>query len=378
MAVRSEVLTRLRGLLQRLLLLAAATALALPVGELLVRWLAPQPLIQLRPDIWIPDHGGLGWRMGSHVDTRVNTGEREVRLRTDADGHRVGAGPRPPAQRRILAMGDSFLAAIQVNYEDTLTARLERSLSAAMGERVRVVNSGVGGWGPDHYRLATRAELARRPYDLVVVFLFRGNDIVDARVETHPPWQTGEAYRLRWPRSFSRGEILTAWLYPTNNFLEKRSHLFMLARREAWQVLMRMGLSARGLPAADLRSMAKSPRWQVTGEICAEIAAEARRHGAETLFVLLPGAYHADPELGRAYAAALGLAPDEIDFEQSSRLLGAELTRQGLRFIDLTAPLRELTAAGTATHGKVDTHLSPAGHAAIARELHEPVSQLLR
>ncbi len=369
---------RLRGLLGRILLLAVSSALAFLIGEALVRWVAPQQLIRLRPDIWIPDHGGLGWRMASHIDTWVNTGEQDVRLMTDADGHRVGGEPGPPAAHRVLAVGDSFLAAIQVSYEDTMTARLERSLSAAMGKEVRVVNTGVGGWNLNHYRLKTRVELARHPYDLVVVFIFRGNDVEGRRWDAYPPKQGNVVHHFRWPRSFAKRELIRAWLYPINDLLERRSHFFMLARRKAWYILMRIGLSARYFPAADLRSEAETPRWRISGELCAETAAEASRYGLETLFVVLPSASQVDPELGLAYAAAIGLGRDEVDLEQSSRLLNAELTRQSLRFIDFTAPLRKLTAAGTDTHGRVDTHLSPAGHAEIAHQLHEPVLRLLR
>jgi lysophospholipase L1-like esterase len=67
-----------------------------------------------------------------------------------------------------------------------------------------------------------------------------------------------------------------------------------------------------------------------------------------------------------------------VDLKQSSRILTAELLKQGLRFVDLTTPLREARAAGVRTHGEIDTHLSPAGHAAVARELHESVLELLR
>lgn len=343
-----------------------------------MRWLAPQQLVLLRPDVWVPDTEGLGWRMAANVDTWINTGERDVRLVTDADGHRVGTNPptRPP-DHRILALGDSFLAAIEVAYEDTLTARLEESLSRATGTRVQVVNTGVAGWDPNHYLIEARRELPRQRYDLVLVFLFRGNDVSERRWDAYPPKRGEVVHHFRWPHTLEAGEIRKAWLYPVNDFLERRSHLFVLVRRHAWYLLMRTGLSARRFPKAELLSEAESPRWEITGGLCADIAATAKAYGVETLFVLLPGAYHVDPEMGLGYARAVGLGPDEVDLQQTSRLLGAELTRRDLRWIDLTAPLSELRAAGIETHGRVDTHLSPEGHAAVARQLLEPVLELL-
>jgi hypothetical protein len=258
-----------------------------------------------------------------------------------------------------------------------MTARLEESVSATLEERVRIVNTGVGGWDPNHYLIKARRELARRHYDLVLVFLFRGNDAMAQRQDAFGPKQAEIVHRFRWPRAPQTQELKKAWLYPINDFLERRSYLFVLVRRHSWYLLMRIGLSARRFPEAELRSEAGSTRWEVTGEICADIEAEARAHGVETLFVLLPGAYHVEPRLGLAYAKTVGLDSGDIDLDQTSRLLGAALARRGLRNLDLSAPLAELRATGVATHGQVDTHLAPDGHAAVARELHEPVLRLL-
>lgn len=355
-----------------------STVLALAAAEVLVRWIAPQQLIRLRPDVWVPDHEGLGWRMASGLDTRINTGERTVRLRTDADGHRTGGEDPAPARRRVLALGDSFLAAVEVEFGDTMTARLEDSLSRSTGEKFRIVNTGVAGWDPNHYLLEARAELPRRPYDLVLVFLFLGNDAIEERREAFAPKQGEIVHHLRWPRSLEKRELVKALLYPVNDALERRSHFFILLRRGSWLLLMRMGLSGRRIPLTDLVSEAESPRWRVTGDLLADIAAEASAHGAETLFVLLPGLYHVDTRLGRLYAAAVGLEPEEVDFEQTRRLVTAELERRRLRYVNATDELRRLHEAGTATHGRVDTHLSPAGHGAVARLLHEPAVELLK
>jgi hypothetical protein len=65
------------------------TLASLVVVETLVRLLAPQSLILLRPDIIIPTEQ-LAWRHAPDVDTRVNTGEREIRWTTDDQGMRIG------------------------------------------------------------------------------------------------------------------------------------------------------------------------------------------------------------------------------------------------------------------------------------------------
>ena len=72
----------------------------------------------------------------------------------------------------MLALGDSFLEALQVEYEDTMTAYIERGLFAQLGAEVQVVNTGVSGWDPNQYLMQAREELANDTYDLVVVFLY--------------------------------------------------------------------------------------------------------------------------------------------------------------------------------------------------------------
>ncbi len=158
---RSTILATARRVVAKLAAAAASTIIVLGFLEVVVRFAAPQQLILLRPDIWqgCPE---LGWCMAANLDTRVNTGEREVRLVTDEHGHRVsGRGAAAPPDVRILALGDSFLAGIQVGYDDLVTAVLERRLSSRADRLVEVVNASVGGWGPSHYLIELRHELDR-------------------------------------------------------------------------------------------------------------------------------------------------------------------------------------------------------------------------
>ncbi len=348
-----------------LALLVASCALSLLVAEVLVRALEPQQPILLRSDIWLP-HDGLGVVQAPDLDTRVNTGEREVRLLTDGDGHRIGTGPRPVPAVRILALGDSYLAALQVDYELTMTALTERRLSRSLGAEVEIVNAGVGGWGPSHYLLKARRELARRRFDRVVVFLYPGNDVQAKRVD-HFPARQAAGGAFRWPRRLSRPEIVYGLLYPFNNVLERRSHLFLLVKNRLWFLAMRLGLSARYLPPALLRANASSESWQVTGETCRMIADEARGHGVEVLFVLLPGICEVDREVAAITARAAGFETGEIDPDQPSRLMARELSRRGLPVLDTAPALRAAHAAGRMDlYGRVDIHFGAGGHHVVA------------
>src|SRR6185503_6298606 len=104
------------------------------------------------------------------------TGERSVRVLSDERGHRIGAARRPRPDRSVLAIGDSFVEALQVEAEQTMTALLAESLTRSSGRTVRVVNGAVGGWDANQYLIAAKRELDGAKYDLLLVFVFLEND----------------------------------------------------------------------------------------------------------------------------------------------------------------------------------------------------------
>lgn len=362
------------------LLLAVSMILGLALAEGAVRLVIPQALPSYAPGIWIPDDTGLGHRLAADLDEMVNTGERDTRFRTDALGHRIGrSGPSSRAgELRVVTVGDSFLEAMAVGWADTITGRLEVLLSAATGRDAVVVNTGVSGTTPNHYRLFAERELARQPADAVVIFLFVGNDVVSHRRDELPkrPPQPREA--LRWPRGASADELVSAWVHPLYTALREHSHLVVLAKSRGLGLMVRLGLTDHSFPTVFLPSEADADRWRVTAEICAEIAARARAAGAPTLVVLLPPDYAIEREMGAAFAASAGLAPGEVDFDQPARILAALLEREGVATLDATPVLSRAWAEhGVPLFGRVDRHLSPAGHEVVAEAVADRLVPLL-
>src|SRR5687768_17493591 len=180
---------------------------------------------------------------------------------TDAKGFRVGQNGGVVAPTRVLLLGDSFGAALQVQYEESLPGLLERRLPTVLGRRVAVHNTAVNGHSPSQYLIRARQELAREPYGLVLVMFFLGNDILEDRAEYYPPLQQTNVRNFRVPRHATWTEIVDAMLYPINDFLKQHSHLFVLAKNQARTVLMRMGLTYLHIPYEVLRANAADRRW---------------------------------------------------------------------------------------------------------------------
>lgn len=350
------------------------------LAEGVVRVVAPQQLILLRPDIWEPADS-LGWVHRPSVDTQVNTGERTVRWATDTRGFRVGingVAPEEEAGASVLLIGDSFVAAMQVEQEQSLAGLMEQDLRDAIRAPVRVDNSAVTSWDPPHYIINARRLIPHEDYDLVVVGVYLGNDVVPARIEAYPRRTPAELARFRLPSEISRRELIESIARPVNDMLKTRSHLFILVKNSMDALLMRLGLTAVVMPWEVQTAHADADAWEVTTAILHEIHELGEVNDTPVVFVLIPSKYQVEDEALESHGRALGFGPSELDPDQPNRILGSLMREAGLHVID---PLHELRAAserGEQLYGTVDRHFSPEGHHAVWEAIRVEILSQLR
>jgi hypothetical protein len=163
-----------------------------------------------------------------------------------------------------------------------------------------------------------------------------------------------------------------AVLYPINDILKARSQLYILVKKQASTLRMRVGLTADYFPVELLRREAGSPRWGVTAQICRDIRDLARAHDVPTLFMLIPAPFQADT--AAFYRALKGFSIDSsaVDLDQPERLLTSAMRAYALDVVDVLAEFRQAERNGSRLYGTVDPHLSPEGHDLLER-LVEPV-----
>jgi hypothetical protein len=350
--------------------------LALVLAEVTVRYAAPQQLIQIRPDIWVAADS-VGWVNRPNVRTTINTGERTVHLYTDGEGLRVGRAGRPQAESNVLVIGDSFMEALQVEYERSFAALLEDGLTRRLGRSVAVWDAGVDGWDPPQYLIRARQLLSAHPFNLVVVSIYLGNDVVAKRVDYFPARAPQVVHHLRIPRSLHWSELAEATLYPVNDVLKRHSELFVLVKNRLQTLRQRARLTADYFPDLIRRSEATSPRWTITAEICRDLASDAEAHGAAALFMLVPDPVAVDTAVFTAYARGFGVDLATVDTDQPDRLMGGALRERGLTTISVQDGFRRKQAAGTKLYGDVDRHLSPAGNAELSASVLPLAAQML-
>lgn len=357
-------------------LVVASLVVAVLLAEVAVRILAPQQLIMIRPDLWQPADT-VGWLHRPNVRTRINTGERTVDVYTDSDGFRVGSEGIPADGVPVLLLGDSFFEALQVDYERSFAGLLQAKLPAAAGMPVRVRNAGMASWDPNQYLLRARALFRHTDYRLVITGVFMGNDIVPRRVDYFRPRTHVERHHLRLPHSLKGRELTNAILLPINDFLEVRSHLFILVRNRLQTLRMRLGLAPTYFPPQFLESAEDSPEWEVTADICREIDDLATAHGARALFVLIPTPFQVDSASFTQYVRGFGLDTNAVDLELPNRMLDREFAQRGLATIDLLPDLRKAHDKRERLYGSVDPHFTPLGNELMAESVTPVAARLL-
>lgn len=359
---------RLREAVIGLALLSVAVIVSGVFAEVAVRLVAPQQLVLVRPDVWMPVDT-LGWMKRPNLATEINTGEKTTSVFTDSLGLRVGAGGPTQSAKRVLLLGDSFMEALALEYEESLAGQLESALPAIVGEAVRVHNTGVGGWEPSQYLLQASRSLARERYELVLVSVYVGNDAVSARVENFAPRPLIGDNSFRLPQRATWSEFVEAIAYPLNQYLEERSHLFVFLKTKASTLRMRLGLSRLYFPTEHLRSERTSVRWDTTSAILADIAALAATKGIPTAFVLIPSNFQVHREILDSYVTGFKLDTTLIDLKQPNELLTDRMRARGLLVLDPLSHLQALSQERGRLFGAVDTHMNSAGSRALAEWL---------
>jgi lysophospholipase L1-like esterase len=239
---------------------------------------------------------------------------------------------------RIAALGDSITFGWRVPIEECFTERLERSLNTAQSEGdgtsvFDVLNFGVSGYSTsDEVTLFEERVVAYAPDLVILGYCFNDPSVV--------PMQP-------LPRYFAEVPL---W---------HRSHLFRLA----WRTHYRRQVDTRGegnfyryLHAPD------GPAWATVVDAFGRLRDAAADLATPVLVVIFP-----NPETARW---------EGYPYEAIHAQIAAAAAEQGFHVVDLLEVYRQHDPF-TVIFSPTDRHPTSLGHALAARELHEPVLDLL-
>ena len=353
--------------------------LAFSVGlglEAAVRVVLPQALIREPPDLWEPSLE-LGWRRRPERRIWVNTGDRDVQVCTDTRGDRIDCdrAARRSCEQRILVMGDSFVEALAVPFDETVWSRLERDTGAC------IEVAGVGGYGVSQYLASVRERLGgpANHYDLVVLNFYAGNDFTRdvARIPSHQMVELGRAtLGPRPPRDDERDSRLGRLRYGVNRWLASHSHAYVATivamRRSEAEPTELLG----GRSNALRRSALRARLLDETTRGIRQISKVVRRRGSRLLVVVIPHrAQVLDPQ-GTQLIELIPKFAGDVDMDLVRKRFVPRLeSMPGVEVIDLLPILRERATEGA--WGRRDRHLNRRGHELWFDAVRIPVRDLL-
>jgi hypothetical protein len=342
----------------RLLALLVGTIASLGLAELTLRIARPARVSLIRyPCVYQPDSQlGFRYRPGA---TGLVAGHFEIEnpVRINSLGF-YDDEPLAPGESdlRVLGVGDSFTAAMNVERSAVWTAVLERELRERGFPRADVVNLGLDGTGTDVHVEILRRYLPRFEPRIVVLAFFANDfqDVLNGRFER-------ECYR-EYVLSYQTPQQRGALRERVDEHHGK--HLRRLVFANSY--LVRLIHHAIEGPLSPYRIEFLQPRTSEL-ETTGRVLESRRRHLVQTLRAL--------ERLGRDCACRLIVAPvpPRRSPEGSLRVFLGQAQGLALEVVDVLPALRRMLARDGKEHRDLyfehDAHLNRYGNALYARAL---------
>lgn len=367
--------------------LVEVASLWIPVSPRDNPWyLATGQAIESDPELPFVRPPHLSWSGLSRGDLALLNGDpdpfaRRVTFATDFEGFRNG---RDLHRADLVFVGDSFTEAGNVLEEETFV----QQVAGQLGLVAR--NLGRAGYSPPVELAVIERHVPPLVPRLLVWQLTESNDLGETVRYRH--WL--EQGRPRFVPDIRRADdpAASGWRRssPTHRLFSllrqpdpwSRGPTAILRDSDGNDLPMRMlHTPTIGLPA-DLR-----PGFSDIAAALEQGRDLLRAQRIALLVVLMPMKFRVLAPSVRFEPSAIsrlaqaGLSPPDWDVPPAMTLahhLASTCRSLGIRFLDLTAGLRQQAAAGVAVFPPYDTHLSARGHAVVAKLLADEMADMLR
>ncbi|MBI4476562.1 MAG: hypothetical protein HY654_05270 [Acidobacteria bacterium] len=262
----------------------------------------------------------------------------------------------PGVAHRIAAIGDSFAFGV-VPYRANYLTLLEAEL---VGEGpVEVINMGLSAAEPRDYLAILVKEGLKFDPDLVMVGFFMGNDFEETEKRAYESFYIATFFRFLWQLWKAGPSVAIGLGSPVSAYDDDQASLPLDRFLEI--AVDRAGIYGAGEVAL------KEPTSRAAAYL-REMRDISRRAGADLFVVLIPDQVQIDRALQDQVAQALGVVTGRLDFRLPNRLLADELTRHGIRYLDLL-PVFEQEGRRTRLYKPHDTHWNIAGNKLAASQI---------
>ena len=344
-------------------------------------------------------HPLFGWVLEPDVSYRNVLPEATVRVAYNSTGWRDVDHELEKAENvfRVLVLGDSFMEAYSVDYEDAFFRRIEK-LTQASGLEVEVINLGVGGYGTLQEYLVFREVGRQYSPDIVLLGFYAANDVRNNSLELESRVAGGLKVNSR---PFLVLDNSTKWKITQvdfegaqRRFLEARSEqnsfgnkireMSALAQggREAFKRVMRRlqppkGENSLSSPKQEVAMLGihycdepeeYTSAWDVTRRILARLKTETDEIGSRLVVLTVPALHEVDAG-AMQHRIAESRAPSAqcLETVPGYGRISSLLSELDIGMIDLLPDFRRVEREDESTlFWRSDEHWNPKGHALAA------------
>ena len=316
-------------------------------------------------------HPTYGWtaKPGVTFARKDNPAQEWNRYTINDEGFRDTYGS---GDRRAIVLGDSFTEGYLVDDDGSFPHLLDRWSS-----NVTYDNYGLAAYGTDQQLLVYRNVSDRTEHSIVVVGYYLYNDMKENVRNS----STSHLPRPRFAVRDGELALVDRPVRPTNStgagtdeptgLVDRVQSVYRSTATYRFFVPRLAGLISG--PPEPPAGEELDRRLRLTRAIVEEIGAEAERHDATVLVVMIPERGDVRPERPSFYGAEQG---QPFWNAQREMLRDVAAERDNVAVLDLDPALRAEVERGNRVYGKRDSHLDDYGYRVVAASIHDRLARM--
>lgn len=359
--------------LQNIVLMLAAILICLIVAEIILRTCCPLGTSTI-PNLY-KDDTELGYVLSPDQTIIDKQPEFSIIIKTNSFGLRndpIDISTLKKSDLVILGLGDSYTFGAGVNNDQTFLAKME-SLLIQDNLHTITLNAGIGGYGTaQEVILAKRLVPIFRP-NMVILGFFLGNDINDNAT-------------FLSSSSISSSTQQTTHVHPWHYFIKTLDHLYIysyvhrlklttpIVARLFWHINHPSDESTNYEQFHKDYSSAMNQKWFMTRGKLKELNENLRKQKITLLILLIPYQFQINSELRQPILSLYDLHESSLDLHKPNALIQQFAEENQIPIIDATDILGRDPKK---YFYRLDGHLTPLGHAEVAKLLYNSLKEQL-
>ncbi len=320
---------------------------------------------------FIPGASGHHKTLEFDAEYRINSlGLRSAEITRD----------KPPGTKRVLMLGDSFTEGNGVQQSETFSSRLQARLDdAGLGQRLQVVNAGVGSYSSLIELLYLKTAGLELSPDLVILNFDLSDlhdDIQYARLAELDA--SGEAVAVRPEPRREPGSWPMRVLVGVTDFVKKHTRVYNFTRRRLSRL---MSLSHKPDVSGDIRvdkygmvrrceGACDDADWKLSYDNLLKIRGLLAARGIDFWVTVYPYGHQISArewDKGRVF---WGFEPGRVYSTRPQELIAEFCGRNGIRVVDMCDAFRKASQTVYPLYYEFDGHWNAAGHEVVADVLY--------